>query len=77
MQENDIPVVAYFSYSESILYFIAGKSFRSALPKPQLLMLKVWTIGQLIGWGGLSLIDTYEHPGCPVPIFSYFLLFFN
>ena len=49
MQENDLPVVAYFSYSESILYFIVGKSFRSALPKPQLLMLKVWTIGQLIG----------------------------
>lgn len=40
--------------------FICIKVFRSALPKPQLLMLKVWSIG----WRGFSLayIAEFEPP---------------
>ena len=56
MQENDLPVVADFSEKSThcmIQRVITVKSFRSAFPKLQLLMLKVWTIG----WGGLSLVS--------------------
>ena len=53
MQENYLPVVADFSYRESTLYLISLKSLRSASSKPQLLILKVWTIG----WRGLLLVS--------------------